>query len=94
MNMRKAFKVSLAAAATVLAVAACGGGGGGGGYPVVINPGGNGQATTVPATALASVTSLYAYMKQVIASSSDTSEPVQTGGAVLPVDNTVEPTPL
>ncbi|GAC1359200.1 MAG: hypothetical protein NVSMB34_14160 [Variovorax sp.] len=90
MNKLGILRISLAAAVTVLAVAGCGGGDSNGGFPVVVNPGdnGGGQSTTIPSTALGSVTSLMAYMKQLIASSSDTSEPIQLGDAVLPVDNT------
>ncbi|MBA2674748.1 hypothetical protein [Ramlibacter sp.] len=47
--------------------------------------------TDVPQSAQDSVAGLVAYIKQLIDSSSDTSEPVLVGTAVLPVDNTGEP---
>ncbi len=47
--------------------------------------------TEVPQSAQDSVAGLVAYIKQLIDSSSDTSEPVLVGTAVLPVDNTSEP---
>ena len=81
--------VTLAVAA---AVSACGGGGGGGGgggptVPVV--------TTDVPASAQQSVSGLITFINGLIVdATSETSEPILIGDAVLPVDDTVEPTPI
>jgi hypothetical protein len=77
-----------AAAAAAVLLAACGGGEDGGG-----GSGGNG-GSEVPASALASVPGLIAYMQALIAGTSDTARPVILGDVVLPVDDTSAPTPL
>lgn len=86
------------AAAAVLAgsltLAACGGGGGGFGRGGDSPPGTPGPASEVPASAQQSVAGLIAYLKELIAASSDTSEPVVLGNAALPVDDTAEPAPV
>jgi hypothetical protein len=79
------------AMAAALLLAACGGGGDGGGSGG--NNGGN-SASEVPASAQASVSGLIAYMRELVASASDTARPVFLGNAVLPVDDKAEPTPL
>ena len=78
----------------MFAIAGCGGGGGGGagsGGGVPMGGTGSGETSTaLPASALQSVDAFVAYMKQLVASTSDTSEPVQLGDAVLPVSDTTE----
>ncbi|MDB5732043.1 MAG: hypothetical protein JWQ03_1938 [Variovorax sp.] len=89
MNKLGIFRIPLLAA--VLAVAGCGGGdNNNNGFVFTPTDNGQGQTTTIPASALGSVTTLMAYMKELVASNSETSEPVQLGDAVLPVDNTTE----
>ena len=68
-------------------VAACGGGGGGGGSapgePAASSGG-------IPASALASVDGLVAFMNQLMdTGTNDTSEPILLGDASLPVDNAI-----
>ena len=66
-------------------VAACGGGGGGSapGEPAASSGG-------VPASALASVDGLVAFMNQLMdTGTNDTSEPILLGDASLPVDNAI-----
>ena len=67
------------------ALAACGGGSGGGA------PGAAAPATSdIPASALASVDGLIAFMNQLIdTGTNDTSEPIRLGDASLPVDDTI-----
>ena len=77
------------------AVVGCGGGGGGdvgavgdgaGGAPVVAAP----DPNSIPASALASVDGLIAFMNQLIDNgTNDTSEPIVLGDASLPVDDTI-----
>ena len=77
------------------AVAGCGGGGGGdlgavgggaGGAPVVAAP----DPNSIPASALASVDGLIAFMNQLIDNgTNDTSEPIVLGDASLPVDDSI-----
>lgn len=77
--------VTLAVAA---AVSACGGGGGGGPTVPVVT-------TDVPASAQQSVSGLITFINGLIVdATSETSEPILIGDAVLPVDDTVEPTPI
>ena len=74
-------------------LAACGGGGGGGvdggvggGAPGTPAP----SSGDVPASALASVDGLIAFMTQLIdTGTNDTSEPILLGNASLPVDDTL-----
>ena len=71
------------------ALAACGGdvgavGGGASGPP------GAAATSDIPASALASVDGLIAFINQLIdKDANDTSEPIQLGGASLPVANTI-----
>lgn len=77
------------------ALAACGGGGegvgagvggGAGGAPGAAAP----ATTDIPASALASVDGLIAFMNQLIdTGTNDTSEPIVLGDASLPVDDTI-----
>ena len=79
------------------AVAACGSGGGGnadvggvgggaGGAPGAAAP----ATSDIPASALASVDGLIAFMNQLIdTGTNDTSEPILLGDASLPVDDTI-----
>ena len=84
------------------ALAACGGGGGGGsGVGAGVGAGVGGGAggapgaaapatTDIPASALASVDGLIAFMNQLIdTGTNDTSEPIVLGDASLPVDDTI-----
>ena len=84
------------------AVAACGSGGGSGGADVGgiggAGVGGAGGApgaaapatSDIPASALASVDGLIAFMNQLIdTGTNDTSEPILLGDASLPVDDTI-----
>lgn len=91
-NVRMVAAVLLATGA--LALAGCGGGGGDGGPSNIGgNGGGNGGGTsggTVPATALQNSDGFIAYVKQVVASKLDTSEPIDLGNAVAPTSNTAE----
>lgn len=81
--------------AAVLAMAGCGGGGGGGGFPVgatATGPNGNGDSTSsVPASAMQSVGAFMAFMKGLVASSSETDSPMRLGDAVAPVSETDPP---
>ena len=83
---------SLVALAVAAAVSACGSGGGGGGGGGAAPP--PVATTDVPASAQQSVSGLIAFMNGLIASTSETSEPILVGDAVLPVDDTAEPTPI
>ena len=89
-------KPSLIVLAMTAALAACGGGSGGGGA----GAGGGGAApppgaaapptSDIPASALASVDGLIAFMNQLIdTGTNDTSEPIRLGDASLPVDDTI-----
>ena len=90
------FKIHTPLIALVMtaAVVGCGGGGGGGGdlgavgggAPVVAAP----DPNSIPASALASVDGLIAFMNQLIDNgTNDTSEPIVLGDASLPVDDTI-----
>ena len=81
-------KLSVAALAMVAAAAlsACGGDSNDGG-----NSGSNGASGGIPASALASVDGLMAFMADLIANKTDeTSEPIDLGTAELPVDDANE----
>ena len=65
-------------------VAGCGGGGGGDLAEV--------QKPTTPTNL--SVSALFNYLSDLIAGTSETSEPVDVNGLTLAVDETTEPTPL
>ena len=91
MNKFKIYTPLIALVMTA-AVAGCGGGGGGdigavgGGAPVVAAP----DPNSIPASALASVDGLIAFMNQLIDNgTNDTSEPIVLGDASLPVDDTI-----
>ena len=89
-------KPPLIVLAMTAALAACGGGSGGGadvgggagGAPGAAAPA---PATSdIPASALASVDGLIAFMNQLIdTGTNDTSEPIRLGDASLPVDDTI-----
>ena len=88
------FKIHTPLIALVMtaAVAGCGDGGGGdlgavgGGAPVVAAP----DPNSIPASALASVDGLIAFMNQLVDNgTNDTSEPIVLGDASLPVDDTI-----
>ena len=83
--------LALAAAVATVALTGCGGGGGGG-YALPITTTGTGTSTgtqlsMIPASALTSTGAFIAYLKQLIAATSDTAAPVQLGNAVAPVDD-------
>ncbi len=78
---------SLVALAVAAAVSACGSGGGGGPTVPVVT-------TDVPASAQQSVSGLITFINGLIAATSETSEPILIGDAVLPVDDTAEFTPI
>jgi len=91
------YDVRLAAAVVTaaLALAGCGGGSGEVIAPSTAStPSTPGGGSEVPASALSSVDGLVAYLKQLIAQTSDSSEPVVLGNAVLPVDDRAEPSPV
>jgi hypothetical protein len=80
-----------ALALMVLALAGCGGGGSGG-QPA--NSGATGSGSQVPDSAQQSVGGLMAFLMELIAQSSDTTEPVALGDAALPTDDTSGPQPV
>ena len=68
-------------------VAACGGGGGGGDVAAPTSPS---LSSDIPASALASVDGLIAFMNNLIdTGTNDTSEPILLGESVLPVSDTI-----
>lgn len=79
---------SLVALAVAAAVSACGSGGDGGSIPPPV------ATTDVPASAQQSVSGLITFINGLIAATSETSEPILVGDAVLPVDDAVEFTPI
>ncbi|MGE4242838.1 hypothetical protein [Ramlibacter sp.] len=92
-------KIAMTILAAALLAAGCGSGGGDDGVatvpptttpPTTTPP----TATTdVPASAMASVDGFIAYLRQVLASSNEVSEPLLVGTAVAPTDETSEPAP-
>jgi hypothetical protein len=88
-NLRTTF----AALVMTVSVAACGGGGGGGeGSDVAApsSPTSPSLLSDIPASALASVDGLIAFMNQLIdTGTNDTSEPILLGESVLPVSDTI-----
>lgn len=73
-------RASIAMVMTAAVLTACGGGGGS-----------RAAATTdVPASAQQSSAGLLAYISELIGMTSETSEPILVGDAVLPVDDTTE----
>ena len=81
----------LIALAMTAAVAGCGGDSSGGGDGANGGPGVSVPSTTdIPASALAGVDGLIAFMNQLIdTGTNDTSEPIKLGDANLPVDDTI-----
>lgn len=73
--------------AAALVLAACGGGDS---TPVATTPAAPVATTDVPSSATASAAGLLDYTTQQVGTTSDTSEPLLVGDAVLPVDNTTE----
>ena len=83
-NLRATF-IALVMTASV---AACGGGGGGGSD--VAAPASPSSPSDIPASALASVDGLIAFMNNLIdTGTNDTSEPILLGESVLPVSDTI-----
>lgn len=85
--IRKLRRVGLAIGglALVTALASCGGGNDDGGPPPVTPPP---ASNTPPASASASVLGFIAYVKLIVASSSDSGAPVDLTGFVAPTDDT------
>ena len=84
-NLRTTF-IALVMTASV---AACGGGGGGDGSDVAA-PSSPSLSSDIPASALASVDGLIAFMNNLIdTGTNDTSEPILLGESVLPVSDTI-----
>ena len=91
------FQLQGAAALALMALAlgGCGGGGGEGGGGAGAGPAGAAPAgSQVPGSAQQSVGGLMAYLKELIAQSSDTTEPVALGNVVLPTGDTSAPEPV
>jgi hypothetical protein len=85
-NLRTTF-IALVMTASV---AACGGGGGGGDGSDVAAPASPSLSSDIPASALASVDALIAFMNNLIdTGTNDTSEPILLGESVLPVSDTI-----
>ena len=84
----------LIALTITLAVAACGGGGGGGGGGVgggggAAAPGAAPATCAIPASAVASIGGLMAFLNQLIdTATNETSEPLALCDVTLPVDDT------
>ena len=81
----------LIALAITVALAGCGGGGGGGGGGgSAAAPAAEPATCAIPASALASVGGLIAFMNQLIdTATNETSEPIALCDVTLPVDDTV-----
>jgi hypothetical protein len=79
-NARR-LRVALATVAAAAALSACGGGGGGDG-------------SEQPSAISQQVSSLLAYMNQLIAGTDETSEPVDIEAVAVPVDDTAEPSAI
>ncbi len=87
--MKKTRKMQLAfALAGLLAVAGCGGGGGGGGFQGGVGTGGG--SNTIPDSALQSSDAFIAYLKQLVATAVNNSEPIELGNAKAPVSDSAE----
>lgn len=85
-NLRLVFVLMVGAA-----LAGCGGGGGDGGGGVLAGDGAGGNASgTVPDSALQSSDAFMAYLKQLVATAVDNSEPIGLGSGQAPVSNTAE----
>jgi hypothetical protein len=89
--LRMKLQGATALAFMVLALAGCGGGGNGG-EPATT--GATGSGSQVPASAQQSVGGLMAFLMELIAETSDTTEPVVLGDATLPTDDTSAPQPV
>ena len=83
------FKATLAALAATAILAGCSGGSGGD-DPSAPNPPPTAR-TEIPDSALQNSAGLVAYVRQLVGSTSETSEPLVLGDVVLPVDDTAEP---
>jgi hypothetical protein len=77
-----------AALATALGLAGCGGGGDSS-SPVALVPG-----TQVPQSATSSVAGVIAFLMELIAGTSETTDPIAVGDAVLFTSETDDPTPI
>lgn len=84
----------VATLAALLVVAGCGGGGGDHGSSAGSGNGSGSTSGSIPASATTSGDSFIAYMKSIIAGSSETSQPVLLGDAVAPVSETATPSGL
>lgn len=81
--MKTSYKLTLAAVLASAFLAGCGGGGGGG------------DSIPTSVAISRSVTSLFAFMSNLIATSTnETGEPIDINGLTLATDETSEPTPL
>ena len=89
--MKMTFKLLSAALLTSAALAGCGGGGGGIDVlpvpPVAVAP----TPTPTPSN---SVNALVAYLQQLIAGTSDSTDPVDINGLELATDDTAEPSAI
>lgn len=73
------------------ALAGCGGGGGDGGGGVSAGDGSGGTASgSVPDSALQSSDAFIAYLKQLVSTAVDNSEPISLGSGQAPVSNTAD----
>jgi hypothetical protein len=88
----KSWALGAATAAVVALLAACGGGGGGGSG----DSGGGGfvAGTDVPTGVQQNIGDVIAFAKQLIAGTSDSSDPVVLGDATLATDDAAEPADL
>ena len=91
-HQRRVAAVAALAVAVAAGLAACGSGSGGD------NNAGNGTGTTgptsdIPLSAQRDTPGLIAYVTSLLGMTSETSEPILVGDAVLPVDDHAEPSP-
>ena len=77
--------------AAIGALTACGGGGGDDGGTTAGGGGGAVAGSDVPSSALQSSDGLVAFLKQLIAGTSDNTEPIALGNVTLPLSDTTEP---
>lgn len=97
MKSKRNLASTLALCGVVLTLAACGGGNGDSGNAGNSGDGngsGGGTSTSIPGSATASIDSFVAYMKVMIASADDISEPVSLGDAAGPGSDTASPVGL
>ena len=85
-NLRLVFALMVGAA-----LAGCGGGGGDGGSGSGGGGAGGTTSGSVPDSALQSSDAFIAYVKQLVATAVDNSEPIGLGSGQAPVSNTAEP---